>query len=76
MGEVSSVETLKEVIRVKFHENGETFYKKYNAKDIVVIKDVTVEEDKIETDNEEDLKELQKLEKLENEEKSEKNKNT
>lgn len=69
VGEVSSVETLKEVIRVKFHENGETFYKKYNAKDVVVIKDVTVEDDKIETENEEDLKELQKLEKLEKEEK-------
>lgn len=70
VGEVSSVETLKEVIRVKFHENGETFYKKYNAKDVVVIKDVAVEEDKIETENEEDLKELQKLEKLEKEEKN------
>lgn len=73
VGEVSSVETLKEVIRVKFQENGETFFKKYNAKDVVVIKDVTIEDDKIETENEEDLKELQKLEKLEKEEKSEEN---
>ena len=70
VGEVSSVETLKEVIRVKFHENGETFYKKYNAKDVVVIKDVAIEDDKIETENEEDLKELQKLENLEKEEKN------
>lgn len=70
VGEVSSVETLKEVIRVKFHENGETFFKKYNAKDVVVIKDVVDEEDKIETENEEDLKELQKLENLEKEEKN------
>ena len=69
IGEVSAVETLKEMIRVKFHENGETFYKKYNAKDVVVIKDSNrYNEDKIETDNEEDLKELEKLEKLENEE--------
>lgn len=67
VGEVSSVETLKEVIRVKFQENGETFYKKYNAKDVVVIKDVTNEDDRIESDNEEDLKELEKLEKLEKE---------
>lgn len=70
VGEVSSVETLKEVIRVKFHENSETFFKKYNAKDVVVIKDVVEEEDKIETDSEEDLKELEKLEKLEKEEKN------
>lgn len=70
VGEVSSVETLKEVIRVKFHENGETFFKKYNAKDVVVIKDVVDEEDKIETESEEDLKELQKLENLEKEEKN------
>ncbi len=69
VGEVSSVETLKEVIRVKFHENGETFFKKYNAKDVVVIKDVVDEEDKIETESEEDLEELQKLENLEKEEK-------
>lgn len=70
VGEVSSVETLKEVIRVKFHENGETFFKKYNAKDVVVIKDVVDEEDKIETESEEDLEELQKLENLEKEEKN------
>lgn len=66
VGEVSSVETLKEIIRVKFHENGETFYKKYNAKDVIVIKDSSNhDDDKIETENEEDLKELKKLEELE-----------
>ena len=68
IGEVSSVETLKEVIRVKFQENGETFFKKYNAKDVVVVKDVEGDSDKIETDNEEDLKELEKMEKLAKEE--------
>lgn len=68
IGEVSAVETLKEMVRVKFQENGETFYKKYNAKDIVVIKDVTKDDNKIEIDNEEDLQELEKLEKLEKEE--------
>ena len=31
IGEVSAVETLKEMVRVKFRENGETFFKKYNA---------------------------------------------
>lgn len=65
IGEVSAVETLKEVIRVKFQENGETFFKKYNAKDVVVIKDLLKNDDKLEIENEEDLKELQKLEKEE-----------
>lgn len=67
VGEVSSVETLKEVVRVKFQENGETFFKKYNVKDIVVLKDAKEDEDKLDVENEEDLKELQKLEKLEKE---------
>ncbi len=68
IGEVSSVETLKETVRVKFQENGENFYKKYNAKDIVVIRDSENETEKLETENEEDLKELQKMEKLDKEE--------
>lgn len=69
-GEVASVETLKEMVRVRFHENGETYFKKYSAKDIVVVKDVLNNEEKIETENEEDLKELEKLEKLDKQEKS------
>lgn len=69
-GEVASVETLKEMVRVRFHENGETYFKKYSAKDIVVVKDVAKNEEKIETENEEDLKELEKLEKLDKQEKS------
>ena len=67
VGEVASVETLKEIVRVKFQENGETFFKKYSAKDIVVLKDVAEDNDKLDVDNE-DLKELQKLEKLDREE--------
>lgn len=39
VGEVDSIEILKENVRVKFYENGETFYKKYNVKDIVVLKE-------------------------------------
>ena len=58
------------MVRVRFHENGETYFKKYSAKDIVVVKDVAKNEDKIETENEEDLKELEKLEKLDKQEKS------
>lgn len=69
IGEVSSVETLKEIIRVKFQENGEIFFKKYNAKDVVVVKDVAEDNDKIEAESEEDLKELEKMEKLGKEEK-------
>lgn len=68
VGEVASVETLKEMVRVKFHENGETFFRKYNAKDVVVVKDVSDDHDKIEAENEEDLRELQKMEKLGQEE--------
>ena len=68
VGEVSNVEILKEILRVKFQENGETFFKKYNAKDVVVIKDSTKEDNALEVENEEDLIELEKLEKLEREE--------
>ena len=56
------------MLRVKFQENGETFFKKYNAKDVVVIKDSTKEDNTLEVENEEDLRELEKLEKLEREE--------
>ena len=63
-GEVVSVETLKEVIRVKYKDGDETFFKKHNVKDIVVIKDAQ-EDDRIIADSAEDLEELKKLEKLE-----------
>ena len=67
IGEVSSVEILKEIVRVKFFENGETYFKKYNAKDIVVLKDAeNNNDDQIIAENEEELKELQELEKMEN----------
>lgn len=64
-GEVCGVETLKEIIKVKFKDEDEIFFKKYEAKDVKVIKDVEKEEDKLDVDNPEDLKELQELEKLE-----------
>ena len=66
-GEVVSVETLKEKIRVKFKENEDTFYRKYDAKDVTVIKDATINDDigRQDVENEADLKELQELEKLE-----------
>ena len=66
-GEVVSVETLKERIRVRFKENEDTFFRKYDAKDVIVIKDATVNDDigRQDVENEDDLKELEKLEKLE-----------
>ena len=47
VGEVESVETLKEQLRVKFKDDEVVTYKKYNAKDVVVIKDVEEETDEI-----------------------------
>ena len=63
-GEVVAVETLKEIIRVKYQDGEDVFYKKHNVKDLVVIKDAQ-EDDSIVVENEEDLEELEKLEKLE-----------
>ena len=44
-GEVCGVETLKEMVRVKLKDGDETFFKKYEAKDLKVIKDVEKEQD-------------------------------
>lgn len=72
-GEVVSIETLKERLRIKFKDGDDTFFKKYDTKDVTVIKDVE-DDDKItakDVENEEDLKELEELEKLDKTEKSE-----
>lgn len=68
-GEVDSIETLKERVRVKIKDNeGEGyFYKRYEAKDIKVIKDNVAE--KIDQEEIEHKKELEELEKLEKEDK-------
>ena len=68
-GEVTSVETLKEVVRVKFNDGEESYYKKYNAKDIVVVKDAVENDENYDVENQEDLAELKKLEKLEEDDK-------
>ena len=60
----TGVETLKETIRVKLKDGEDTFFKKYQASDVTIIKDVEAEQDNLEVENPEDLKELQKLEKL------------
>ncbi len=68
-GEVDSIETLKERVRVKIKDNeGDGyFYKRYDAKDIKVIKDTVAE--KIDQEELEHKKELEELEKLEKEDK-------
>ena len=65
-GEVDGVETLKERVKVKFKtEDGEGYtYKRYDAKDIKVIKDIAKERiDEEELKNKKELEELEKLEK-------------
>ena len=65
-GEVANVEILKEVLRVKFKDGDETFFKKYPATEVTVIKDVE-QDDTIsvkDVENESDLKELEELENL------------
>ena len=66
-GEVASVETLKEVLRVKYQDGDEFYFKKHPVDEVVVIKDAVSNDDKIDVENEEDLKELEQLEKLEKE---------
>lgn len=63
-GIVEGVETLKERLRVKLKDDsGEYYYKKYDAKDVKIIKNV--EEDIVDEEEKANLKELQELEKLE-----------
>ena len=63
IGEVDNIEILKEKLRIKFKgEDGYT-YKKYDAKDVLVIKDVAKEQvDEEEIQNKKELEELEKLE--------------
>ena len=68
-GEVCAIETLKEIVKVKLHDGEETYYKKFNSKDIKIIKDAE-DEEKLNVENQEDLKELEKLEKLDKIEKN------
>ena len=64
-GTVESIETLKEIIRVKFKDEEDTFYKKYPASEVKIIKNIGKEEiDPEEREHEKELEELEKLEKL------------
>jgi cell fate regulator YaaT (PSP1 superfamily) len=62
-GEVDSIEILKEKLRVKFKNEEGYSYKKYDAKDVKVIKDIAKEQiDEEELKNKKELDELEKLE--------------
>ena len=58
-GEVDSVETLKEQLRVKSKDGEVNTYKKYDAKDVIVIKDVEEDNDKVDEINDPELEELE-----------------
>lgn len=62
--EVCGIETLKEIIKVKLNDGEETYFKKFEAKDVEIIKNAE-DEEKLNVENQEDLKELEALEKLE-----------
>ena len=62
-GEVDTIETLKEVVRVKIKDGEGYFYKKYLAKDVKIIKDAT--EEKVYEEELLNKKELEELEELE-----------
>ena len=62
-GVVDSIEILKEQVKVKFKDGDEFFYKKFDAKDIKILKNGN--DKKINAEEAEHLKELRELEKLE-----------
>ena len=65
-GEIDSIETLKEKIRVKIKNGDDYIYRKYDVKDIEVIKDEEKERlDEEEIEHQKELEELEELEKLE-----------
>lgn len=70
-GIADSVETLKEIIRVKFKEDDDIFYKKYHSSEIKIIKNASG--DDMNEEEKENLKELQELEKLEMQDKKNSN---
>ena len=65
-GEIENVEILAERVRVKITSGDNFTYKKYNVKDITIIKDVIAEQQ--ENENNEEIEELERLEQLDKEE--------
>lgn len=66
-GEVCGLETLREIVKVKFKDGDDTFFKKYNAKDIKIIKNIEKAQDNI---TKEELAELKKMEELDRKDKN------
>ena len=60
-GEVDSVETLAEILRVRFKDGDVYKYKKYNLKEIKVIKDAEGKEDQIGKAEMEELKKMEEM---------------
>lgn len=70
-GTVDSIQTLREIIRVKFRDGEDTFYKRYPASEVKIIKNIEREEiDPEEKEHAKELAELEKLEKLDERAKS------
>ena len=65
-GEIDSIETLKERVKVKIKNGDDYIYRRYDVKDIKVIKDE--EKERLDQEEIEHQKELEELEKLEKEE--------
>ena len=63
-GTVEGVEVLKEVLKVKIKDGDDYTYKKFDAKDVKVVKD-SKNNNVIDEEEKQNLKELQELEKLE-----------
>ena len=71
-GTVDSIETLKEIVKVKLKDdNDETYFKKYNAADLKIIKNASSEV--MDEEEKENMEELQKLEELEKQDKESEN---
>ena len=62
-GVVDNVEVLKEQLKIKFKDGDEYFYKKYNARDVKIIKNGS--NNRFNPEEAEHMKELRELEKLE-----------
>ena len=69
-GEVCGMEILKEIIKVKFNDGDETFFKKYNASEVKIIKNTELKDDSDSDVDNEDLEELKKMEELDQKEKN------
>ena len=72
-GVVTSVEVLKEVLRVQFKNDDITTYKNYKASDVKVIKNSSTDETDIDNEEIENIEELRKLEELSKEDKKNEN---